>query len=90
MDYFDPFAEVPDLSAVVSAATRFCVLSFDSDWRFDTSHSRRIATRLEQAGCPTTFREIHSPWGHDSFLLAIPAYHDTVRAFLEPAGEVRR
>ena len=36
---------------------------------------------------------VASPWGHDSFLLAVPAYHDLVRAFLAegaPAGETRR
>ncbi|NNG19169.1 homoserine O-acetyltransferase [Naumannella sp. ID2617S] len=87
MDYFDPFSEYAELGHVRAAGTRFCVLSFDSDWRFDTTHSRRIATRLEQSGCATTFREISSPWGHDSFLLEIPAYHATVRAFLERARE---
>ncbi|OYO20551.1 homoserine O-acetyltransferase [Enemella evansiae] len=86
MDYFDAFAQGESLTKVAAAGTRFCVLSFDSDWRFDTSHSRRIASTLERAGCPTTFREITSPWGHDSFLLPIPAYHDTLRAFLSLAG----
>ena len=36
---------------------------------------------------PTSFREIHSPWGHDSFLLELDQYHDTVRAFLDRAAE---
>ncbi len=31
---------------------------------------------------PRSFREIESPWGHDSFLLEVPDYHRTVAAFL--------
>ena len=60
----------------------FSVTSFDSDWRFDTGHSRRIVRTLEHAGASVTFREIRSPWGHDSFLLVVPGYHETISAFL--------
>lgn len=93
MDYFDAFADIDTVSpgeaftAVQEAGTKFCVLSFDTDWRFDTSHSRRIAHVLERGRLPVTFREIPSVWGHDSFLLTIPAYHDTIRAFVERARE---
>lgn len=87
MDYFDPFAD-PDAAARIAAGgSRFLVLSFDSDWRFGTSHSRRIVRTLEHAGAPVSFRDICSPWGHDSFLLDIPAYHATIRAFLDRAAE---
>jgi homoserine O-acetyltransferase len=91
LDYYDPFAE-PDapaqLARAAQAGTRALVLSFDTDWRFDTSHSLRIARRLEHAGVPTTFREIASETGHDSFLLPIPEYHAIVDAFLD-AGRDR-
>ncbi|WP_432557687.1 homoserine O-acetyltransferase MetX [Granulicoccus sp. GXG6511] len=93
MDYFDAFADIDEdrpgdaFAAVQQAGTKFCVLSFDTDWRFDTSHSRRIAHVLERGRLPVTFREIPSVWGHDSFLLPISAYHDTIRAFLERAQE---
>ena len=63
--------------------TRFLVVSFDSDWRFDTAHSREIVRTLAAHGAPVTFREIPSPHGHDSFLLEIPEYHRTVAAFLD-------
>ncbi|MEI2652907.1 MAG: hypothetical protein V9G12_12320 [Microthrixaceae bacterium] len=33
-------------------------MSFDTDWRFSTEHSRRIVRTLERAGVPVTFREI--------------------------------
>ncbi|MFN8195819.1 MAG: homoserine O-acetyltransferase [Nocardioidaceae bacterium] len=93
LDYFDPFAE-PDstdrLAEAVAAGdgTRFLVLSFDSDWRFATAHSRRIVRVLERARVPVSFREISAPHGHDSFLLDVPDYLATVRAFLDHASEV--
>ena len=98
LDYYDPFAE-PDaahqLDRMVAAGTRALVLSFDTDWRFDTRHSVRIARRLEHAGVPVTFREVASDFGHDSFLLPVPEYHAIVAAFLAapalaPAGHPAR
>jgi homoserine O-acetyltransferase/O-succinyltransferase len=52
MDYFDPFAQAElDLARV---GTRFPAISFDSDWRFGSEHSRymrrrRAARRAELA-----------------------------------------
>ncbi len=85
MDYFDPFSAPDALAAVTARAVKWLVMSFDTDWRFSTEHSRRIARRLEMAAQPVTFREITSPWGHDSFLLVVPDYHTTIRAFLDRA-----
>jgi homoserine O-acetyltransferase len=83
MDYFDPFADMaaagPRLERMDS---RFLVISFDSDWRFDTSHSREMVRILSAHRVPVTFREISSPHGHDSFLLVVPEYHRTVANFL--------
>ncbi|MFW6598693.1 homoserine O-acetyltransferase MetX [Propionibacteriaceae bacterium Y2011] len=85
MDYFDPFADAAAAERIAAAGTRCLVISFDSDWRFDTSHSRRIVRALLDGGVDVSFREINSPWGHDSFLLTIPDYHRTVAAFLSQA-----
>lgn len=87
MDYFDPFAAPDALAALAADPVKVLVMSFDSDWRFSTKQSRRLVRHLQRAGTPVSFREIHSPWGHDSFLLEIPAYHATVRAFLDRAHE---
>lgn len=87
MDYFDPFTRPGALDAISAARPRCLVVSFDTDWRFSTEHSRRIVRHLEQAGVPVSFREIASVWGHDSFLLAIPDYHATLRAFFARASE---
>lgn len=83
MDYFDPFERPDALDAVVADPINFLVLSFDTDWRFSTEHSLRVVRHLERAKLPVTFREIASSWGHDSFLLPIEAYHDTLRAWFD-------
>ncbi len=82
MDYFDPFAETGAAERLAEVGSPCLVLSFDSDWRFDTGHSRAIVRELEHQRVPVSFREIVSPWGHDSFLLTIDDYHATVDAFL--------
>ena len=85
MDYFDPFASPDALAQIGAHPVNWLVLSFASDWRFGTDHSRRIVRNLEHAGQPVTFREIPSTWGHDSFLLEIEPYHQTLRAFVDRA-----
>lgn len=86
MDYFDPFADAAYVrEQLARTETRFLVLSFDTDWRFDTSHSRGIVRTLAAHRVPVTFREIPSPHGHDSFLLDVPEYHRTVAAYLDHA-----
>jgi homoserine O-acetyltransferase len=87
MDYFDPFADPDALSRIGAQPVRWLVISFDTDWRFGTEHSRRIVRRLEHAGQPVSFREITSPWGHDSFLLEIDDYHATLRSYLRRAQQ---
>ncbi len=87
MDYFDPFSDPHALAALIDDPVRFLIVSFDTDWRFSTEHSRRIVRHLEGARLPTSFREIRSPWGHDSFLLDVADYHASVRAYLERAAE---
>ena len=76
MDYFDPFAEPHlDLEAV---STRFLAISFDSDWRFGSQHSRYIVDALRAGGVDARHVEVSSPWGHDSFLLENEQYHRLV------------
>jgi homoserine O-acetyltransferase len=76
MDYFDPFARADlDLTRV---GTRFLAISFDSDWRFGSEHSRYIHDALRAGGVDVRHVELSSPWGHDSFLLAGEEYHRLV------------
>ena len=88
MDYFDLFADAELVrTQLAKVKTKFLVLSFDTDWRFDTSHSRGVVRTLTAHRVPVTFREITSPHGHDSFLLVVPEYHKTVAAYVDRALE---
>jgi homoserine O-acetyltransferase len=91
MDYFDVAA---DHDGVLAAAfrdthTRFCVVSFTSDWLFPTSESRATVHALNAGGARVSFAEIETDRGHDAFLLDVPEFFDIARAFLESAGKTR-
>jgi homoserine O-acetyltransferase/O-succinyltransferase len=78
MDYFDPFAE----PAGERPSTRFLAISFDTDWRFSPAHSQVIADELERRGADVRHAVVTSPWGHDTFLMAVPEYHALVADFV--------
>ena len=89
MDLFDLAADHGgDLStAFRGAATRFCIVSFDSDWLFPTAQSRAVARALNRAGANVSFVEIKSDKGHDAFLLDEPDFHRTLAGFLSGCAE---
>ncbi len=89
MDYFDLAAEHGgDLSAAFRGTrTRFCVVSFTSDWLFPTAQSRAIARALIRAAANVSFVEIATDKGHDAFLLDEPDFHRTLRGFLQGCAE---
>ena len=89
MDYFDIGADHDgDLaSAFADTPTRFCVISFSSDWLFPTAQSRAVARALNRAAANVSFVEIESDKGHDAFLLDEPALDRTIRGFLAGAAE---
>jgi homoserine O-acetyltransferase len=62
---------------------RFCVISFDTDWLYPTAHSRRIVHALNAAGAAVSFVELSAPFGHDSFLLEVPALDRVIAGFLK-------
>jgi homoserine O-acetyltransferase/O-succinyltransferase len=82
LDYFDPFADHETAAALRRTRTRFQLTSFSSDWRFDTRQSQRIADELTNLGVTVDCAEISSPFGHDSFLLEPPGYHERIAEFL--------
>ncbi len=69
--------------------TRFCVISFTSDWLFPTSESRAIVQALNAASARVSFAEIVTDKGHDAFLLDEPELFAIVRGFLDGAGKAR-
>jgi homoserine O-acetyltransferase len=62
--------------------SRFCLVSFDTDWLYPTSESRSIAHALNAAGAAVSFMELSAPFGHDSFLLDVPALDRVIEGFL--------
>lgn len=84
MDYFDLAEEHGGMlaEAFAGAKARFCVVSFDSDWLYPTAESRHLVHALNAAGAPVSFVELSAPYGHDSFLLDVPALDRVVRGFL--------
>jgi homoserine O-acetyltransferase/O-succinyltransferase len=88
MDYYD-LAEAHDGSlaaAFKGTKTRFCLISFDTDWLYPTIESKRVVRALNAAGAAASFVELSSPFGHDAFLLDAPEMNRIVDGFLK-AGE---
>jgi homoserine O-acetyltransferase/O-succinyltransferase len=91
MDYFDIAADHGGVLAKAwqNTKTRFCVVSFTSDWLFPTSESRDIVRALNAAAADVSFVEIDSDRGHDSFLLDVPEFHDILRGFIDASAKRR-
>jgi len=91
MDYFDIAADHGGklAQAFRGTSTRFCVVSFTSDWLFPTSESRAIVQALNAGAARVSFAEIETDKGHDAFLLDEPEFSAIVRAFLESCGTAR-
>ena len=85
MDYFDLAEEHGGrlADAFAGCTARFCLVSFDTDWLYPTAESRIIVHALNAAAAPVSFVELSAPYGHDSFLLAVPALDRVVKGFLE-------
>ena len=84
MDYFDLEKQFNgNLSlAFKNIRTKFCVISFSSDWLYPTSENKEIVIALNACGANVGFVEINSDKGHDSFLLNVPKFLQTLSEFL--------
>lgn len=91
MDYFDLAHEFGGSlpAAFAGTRTRFCVMSFTSDWLFPTSESRSVVKALNAAAANVSFVEIESDRGHDSFLLDVPEMFETIQGFMTGAAHAR-
>ncbi|HEX6118623.1 MAG TPA: homoserine O-acetyltransferase [Dongiaceae bacterium] len=91
MDYFDLAAQfgghLP--RAFKDTRTRFCLISFTSDWLFPTSESRAVVHALNAVAANVSFVEIESDKGHDAFLLDEPELFATLRGFLDGCARHR-
>ena len=92
MDYFDLAADHGGVlaNAFAGTKTRFCLVSFTSDWLFPTEESREIVHALNAVAANVSFVEIKTDKGHDAFLLHEPELFDTIRGFLTVGGAEAR
>jgi homoserine O-acetyltransferase len=91
MDYFDIAADHDGALARAfrGIQTRFCVVSFTSDWLFPTPEARALVHALNASSARVSFAEIETDRGHDAFLLDIPEFFDISRAFLQSGAAAR-
>jgi len=84
MDYFDLEKQFKgNLSlAFKNTKSKFCIISFSSDWLYPTVENKEIVIALNTCGANVGFVEINSDKGHDSFLLDVPEFLKTVSEFL--------
>jgi homoserine O-acetyltransferase len=94
MDYFDlaeehggtlaqAFAGHGLAQQAAGKGASFCLVSFDTDWLYPTAESRHVVHALNAVGAPVSFVELSAPYGHDSFLLEVPALDRVVKGFLD-------
>ena len=84
MDYFDLAEEHGGrlADAFRQSDARFCLISFDTDWLYPTAESRHVVHALNAVAAPVSFVELSAPYGHDSFLLDVPALDRVVKGFI--------
>ena len=96
MSYFDLAEDFPGMvshgerlvQAFAGSKARYCIVSFDTDWLYPTAESKKLVLALSAAGAKVSFVELAAPFGHDSFLLDVPALDRVMAGFLgSGAGE---
>jgi homoserine O-acetyltransferase len=61
---------------------KFLVVSFSSDWLYPTSQSKEIIYALKSNGIESSFVELQTNYGHDSFLVKCNDLRVVVSNFL--------
>ena len=90
-DYFDLAAEHDGVlaNAFRGTPTRFCVISFTTDWLYPTAENRAIVHALNAVAANVSFVEVATDKGHDAFLLEEPEFFATLRGFLDGCARHR-
>jgi len=85
LDYFDPARRTAgDLAAALAqVSSKFCLVSFTTDWRFPPERTREIVSALMKNKADLAYAEIDAPHGHDAFLMTDPKYHGFVREYFD-------
>jgi homoserine O-acetyltransferase/O-succinyltransferase len=88
LDRFDLLNQRPAREVFDPVRARFLVISFDSDWLYAPEQSRELVRLLKRANIPTTYLNLATPYGHDSFLIRNPEFSRAISHFL--TGEYRK
>ncbi|MEX0724860.1 MAG: homoserine O-acetyltransferase [Planctomycetaceae bacterium] len=84
MDYFDLAETYGSVTqALGKTSARFLIVSYDTDWLFPTSQSLELTNALIAAKKHVSSIELHSPFGHDSFLIELEQLAKIVSPFLD-------
>ncbi len=84
IDYFDIGDGYSSLDeALKRIKARVLIASYSSDWLFPPVQSVSLASAMLRNGIDTTYVEIESNYGHDSFLLEVEKLSELTRDFLE-------
>jgi homoserine O-acetyltransferase/O-succinyltransferase len=88
MDYWDLAEDHGGTlaNAFQGTATRFCLISFDTDWLYPTAESKAVVHALNAAAARVSFVELASPFGHDAFLLDTPGLDRVIAGFIGAAA----
>src|SRR5262249_53735439 len=76
-------------NAFARSATRHCVFSFSSDWRYPTEGARKLARALLAAGAEAAFIEIDSDKGHEAHLEENLQFEAALTGFIDAAAAAR-
>lgn len=84
LDYFDPAHDYDDdlVKAFRCIKAKALVISFTSDWRFSTERSEEIVNAMMLANRDVSSSIIESNSGHDSFLMPIEDYVNSIKCWL--------
>ena len=84
MDYFDIQGKYGSLAEAFSrVAAKFLVISFSSDWLFQSYQSKEIVKALLANDKDVSYCEIESAYGHDAFLLDSEQQTKLISSFLK-------
>jgi homoserine O-acetyltransferase len=91
IDYFDLPGDHGGFLANAFRGTksRFCLISFTTDWLQPTEESRKIVRALNAVMADVSFVEIETTNGHDAFLMDEPELFSVISGFLR-ASAVKR
>ena len=85
MDEFDmeDYFGAPLDKIFAGIKTKILLLSFDSDWLFNSGNSLEMVSDFSKAGAEISYLCLASPNGHDSFLIPHKEFSDSLANFLK-------